>query len=312
MSVRYLLLALAVGCATSDPEVTGEVGDYEVTTQVATCPVGQWCIEVPVTADPVPRLHAVWAVSASDVFAVGDSGTILRRVNGSWSPMTSGTTSDLRGVWAASSSDVWAVGLGGTVLRFNGTAWSTIAGVTASDVDAVWGSSATDVWLAGSGTVTHWNGTSFSSTGFGGILLSISGTGPRDVWVTGENTYLHHFTGSWTTVNPGAGTSTFFAVLALSPTDVWATDFMPNKETMHLSGNKWSAQKTSGAIFNGLSALAPSDIWGAGASRVGHWNGSAWTIGQPVGTTAYLWSVAATAGHVWVVGDNGLIGHLAL
>jgi hypothetical protein len=309
--MRYLLLALAVGCATSDPEVMGEVGDNEVTTQVATCAVGQWCIEVPVSPNPVPLLHAVAAVSASDVFAVGNSGTILRRVNGSWIPQASGTTSDLRGVWAASSSDVWAAGVGGTVLHFNGTDWSTVAGV-ASNVDAIWGSSATDVWFVGSSVVNHWDGGAFSSTGFGGIMLAVSGTGPRDVWVTGENTYLHHFTGSWTTVNPGAGTSTFFAVLALSTTDVWATDFMPNKETMHLSGTKWSAQKTGGVIFNGLSALAPNDIWGAGASRVGHWNGSAWTSAQPLGTAANLWSVAATAGHVWVVGDNGLIGHLAL
>jgi hypothetical protein len=306
--VRCLLLVLAASCATSELEATDEAVDIEAVTQ-GLCPLGQWCVETPQTTIAVPLLHAVWAVSATDVFAVGDGGTILRRVNGIWTPLLSGTTSNLRGVWAASSSDVWAVGVAGTVLRFNGTAWSTIAGVTTSDVDAVWGSSATDVWLVGSGQVTHWNGTSFSATGFGGTMLSVSGTGPRDVWVTGENTFLHHFTGTWTTVNPGVGTSTFFAVLALSTTEVWASDFMPNKETVHMVGTKWTAQKTGGAIFEGLSGQTSNDVWGAGGSRVGHWNGSAWTIAQPFGTNVPLWSVATAPGAVWVVGDSGLIGY---
>lgn len=307
MIVRCLLLVLAASCATSELEATDERLPIEAVTQ-GLCPLGQWCVETQQPPIGV-LLHAVWAVSATDVFAVGDAGTILRRVDGIWTPLSSGTTSNLRGVWAASSSDVWAVGVNGTVLRFNGTAWSTIPGVTTANVDAVWGSSATDVWLAGSGLVTHWDGTSFLGTPFGGSMLSVSGTGPRDVWVAGENTYLHHFTGTWTTVNPGAGTSTFFAVLALSPTEVWASDFMPNKETMHLVGTKWSAQKTGGVTFEGLSGRASNDVWGAGESRVGHWNGSAWTITQPFGTNVSLWSVATAPGAVWVVGNSGLIGY---
>ena len=307
MIVRCLLLVLAASCATSELEATDESVDIEAVT-LSTCPLGQWCVEVPQIPSPVPLLHGVWAVSATDVFAVGDVGTILRRVNGTWIPLVSGTTSNLRGVWAASSSDVWAVGVGGTILRFNGTTWSTVAGVT-SDIDAVWGSSATDVWLAGSGQVTHWNGTSFSATGFGGSMLSVSGTGPRDVWVAGENTFLHHFTGTWTTVNPGVGTSTFFAVLAISTTEVWASDFTPNKETVHLVGTKWSTQKTGGAIFEGMSARASNDVWGAGGSWVGHWNGTAWTSAQTFGTNVSLWSVATAPGAAWVVGDSGLIGY---
>src|SRR5262249_43404735 len=151
---------------------------------------------------------------------------------------------------------------GGVLLHFDGTAWASVAGAT-SDVDAVWGSGPNDVWFAGSSTVLHWDGSAFTSTPFGGTMLSVSGTGPRDVWVTGENTNLHHFTGSgWTTVNPGAGTTSFFVVLALTTTDVWAADFMPGKETMHFTGSKtWTPKKTGGAIFEGMSALGASDIW---------------------------------------------------
>ncbi|MEO7735276.1 MAG: WD40 repeat domain-containing protein, partial [Kofleriaceae bacterium] len=133
-------------------------------------------------------LHAIWAVNANDVFAVGDGGTILRRQNGNaWTQMTSGTTANLRGLWASSSTDVWAGGVGGVILHYDGTAWSPVTGAT-SDVDAVWGSGSNDVWFCGSGTVLRRANNAFTKFSFAGTLLAVSGTGPSDVWVTGENT----------------------------------------------------------------------------------------------------------------------------
>jgi hypothetical protein len=309
---RYLLFALAIGCTTSDPNATEDPVESQTVSAITACPVGQWCQEAPpinAVTTAAPLLHGIFAISAGDVFAVGDGGTILRRINGGWTVMSSGTTADLRGVWGSSSSDVWASGVAGTILHFNGTAWSAVSGAT-SDVDAVWGSAPDDVWFAGGGTVLHWTGAGFTSFGFGGTMLAVSGTGPRDVWVTGENTNLHHFNGStWTTVNPGAGTSTLFTVLALSASDVWTTDFMSGKETMHWNGSKWVAIRTGGGIFNGMAAVTASDIWGVGGSRVGHWNGTAWTLEQPFGSNASMWSVSTTAGNLWLVGDGALIAH---
>jgi hypothetical protein len=316
--MRYLLLLVfGAGCATfelegmEDPATTGEAIAYATADAIPACPVGQWCVE-PAPVSGAPLLHAVWAISADDVFAVGDTGTILRRTNNEWVAMASGTTRNLRGVWAASASNVWAVGVSGTILRFNGTAWSSVTGIATSDIDAVWGSGPNDVWLVGGTTVQHWNGTAFSVTGFGGTLLAVSGSGPNDVWVTGENMNLRRFNGtSWSTVNPGAGTSTFFSVLALTATEVWAADFNPGKEAMRLVGGRWVAFRTGGGIFNGLTAFSTTNVWGAGGSRVGQWNGTAWTLTQPFGANASLWSISATTGHVWIAGSNGLIGHRA-
>ncbi|HEX3765224.1 MAG TPA: hypothetical protein VHW23_41290, partial [Kofleriaceae bacterium] len=112
------------------------------------------------------RLHGVWAASADDVFAVGDSGVILRRVSGTWTQMTSPTTNHLRGVWGLSSSNVWASGVAvngvGTVLHFDGTSWSLVSGPT-TDLDSVWAASATDVWFTGSTVVLRWNGSAFTT-----------------------------------------------------------------------------------------------------------------------------------------------------
>jgi hypothetical protein len=305
-----LLLVLVAGCLSNETGESERSSDLEAVAAVAipVCPTGTWCVETAPVAGTL--LHAIWAVTANDVFAVGDGGTILRRQNGNaWTQMVSGTTANLRGLWAASSTDVWAGGVGGTILHFNGTAWSAVTGAT-SDVDAVWGSSATDVWFCGSGTVLRWTGSAFTKFSFAGTLLAVSGTGPSDVWVTGENTNTHHWNGSaWTTVNPGAGTSTLLTVLAIASNDVWVADFMPTKETLHFNGSKWVAQKTSGALFNGMSALSTNDIWGAGGNHVGHWNGAAWTSEQPFGTSAAMWSVTTVPSNAWLVGSGALIAH---
>jgi len=305
--MRAVLLTLA-GCAIADPSLVGDPAQSEAVAAISACPAGQWCVETSPVAGTL--LHGVWARDASDVFAVGDSGTILRRTGDVWSVMASGTTNNLRGVWGTGSSDVWVGGVSGTILHFDGTAWSAVTGAT-SDVDSVWGSGPSDVWFAGSSTVLHWNGTALAATSLGGILLSVSGVSPSDVWVTGENTNLHHFTGTtWTTVNPGAGTSTLFTVLALSASEVWTTDFMPGNETVHLIGGKWVTLRTNNVIFNSMSALAPNDLWAAGGRSIGHWNGSAWTIEQPFSNN--LWSIATMAGNAWVVGSGALIGHRTL
>lgn len=308
--MRYLLLVLIVGCISSEPEESEQRSDLEAVAAVAipACPNGAWCVEAaPVTGT---LLHAIWAVNANDVFAVGDGGTILRRQNGNaWTAMVSGTTANLRGLWAASSTDVWAGGVGGVVLHFNGTAWSAVTGAT-SDVDAVWGSGSNDVWFCGSGVVLRRANNAFTKFSFAGTLLAVSGTGPNDVWVTGENTNTHRWNGStWTTVNPGAGTSTLLTVLAIATNDVWVADFMPTKETLHFNGSKWTAQKTSGSLFNGMSARSTSDIWGAGGNHVGHWNGTAWTTEQPFGSNASMWSVTTVPGNAWLVGSSALIAH---
>jgi hypothetical protein len=315
--VSVPVLVVVVGCAASDLDGMESYDDVAISIAaqeveaIPACPTGQWCVE----AAPVPSstlLHDVWAVSRDDVFAVGDNGTILRRINNAWTAMPSATTRNLRGVWAASGTDAWAVGVNGTVVRWNGTAWSVLSGLTSSNLDAVWGSGPDDVWMVGGGTVLRWNGTGFTTFGFGGVLLAVSGTGPSDVWVTGENTNLKHFTGSgWTSVNPGAGTSTFFSVLALSTTDVWAANFNPGKETVHMSGTRWTPQRTSSGIFQGMAAFSATDLWAVGGSRVGHWSGSSWILGQPFGTSASLWSVATAPGHAWIVGSNALIAHRA-
>lgn len=309
--MRWIAFVLLAGCLNQDPREENDQALTEWQGQVTACPAGTWCLET----SPAPSttlLHAVWAINPNDVFAVGDSGTILRRTNDVWSAMPSGTTNNLLAVWGTSSSDVWASGAMRTLLHFDGTQWSPVDGAT-TDLNAIWGSSASDVWFVGQGSVLHSSGGSPSGVmSFGGTLLSVFGTSPSDVWVTGERVGVHHFDGSaWSSPSTGLGSS-LLSVLAIAPGDVWVSAVVQGKETAHWDGARWTIV-ASRAFFNGMSAVGPSDVWGVGLNRkIGHWNGTAWTVEQPFGTSGTLWSVTTVPGHAWLVGDNNLIAHRSL
>jgi hypothetical protein len=313
--VRGLLLLLISGCTVADPLAGGGFEESEVAQRsvIELCPTGEWCIEAPPgDIAPTTMLHGVWAIDENDVFAVGDGGTILRRVNGTdWFAMASGTTSNLRSVWGSGSSDVWAGGVLGTLLHYDGTSWSQIS-APISNVDSIWGSSPTNVWFVGSTTVLRWNGSTFNTFGFGGTLLSVSGTSATDVWVTGENAYLQRYNGvSWSRVMPPGTGSTYLAVFARTFTDVWAATVMPGKETIRWNGIKWTPFRNDVRVFfKSIAGEGANDLWAAGNSHVGHWNGTSWASEEPFGDQT-LWSVTTTPGHVWVVGNNAFIAHRA-
>ena len=55
--------------------------------------------------NPLPQgndLHSVWGSSATDVFVVGDAGTVLHYDGSAWSKMNCGTSANLKGVWGTS------------------------------------------------------------------------------------------------------------------------------------------------------------------------------------------------------------------
>jgi hypothetical protein len=104
-------------------------------------------------------LFKVWGSSASDVFVVGQAGTILHYDGKTWAPMQSGADPrvTLFTVAGRAANDVYAVGGQGTsvALHYDGTSWAPIAGapldatsgLTGVSVDAATG----DLALVGFG-----------------------------------------------------------------------------------------------------------------------------------------------------------------
>lgn len=109
-------------------------------------------------------LESVWGSTKSDVWAVGDLGTIrhLTPADARWQKVASPVTQTLRSVWGSGPNDIWAVGDQGTIIHYDGV---TFKKSTAQfplgrkpNLRGVWGSSANDVWIAGDGVALHYVG----------------------------------------------------------------------------------------------------------------------------------------------------------
>jgi hypothetical protein len=103
----------------------------------------------------------VWAVSATDAWAVGQN-TIIRWNGVAWSNVPMPTSTTLWAVHMVSASAGWAVGGSGTILRWNGVSWSIVPTPTTALLLDVYMLSTTDGWATGAdGTILHWNGQSW-------------------------------------------------------------------------------------------------------------------------------------------------------
>lgn len=162
-------------------------------------------------------LRGVWGSSASNVFAVGDSGVVLRYNGTSWSRMTTGTTVQLNDVWGSGANDVYAATSTGRLLRWNGTSWSFVAGVQAPGaLWSVWGTASNNVYTVGDGGAMYrYNGSSWTRVRLPrrDVLYTVWGTGASAVYAAGAAGTLYRYNGSaWTPEKALGGSSQIHGV----------------------------------------------------------------------------------------------------
>ena len=139
-------------------------------------------------------LYAVWGSSGSDVFAVGQGGTILHYDGVAWNSMNSSTTDDLYTVWGTSDDDVFAAGQHGTILHYDGVAWSPMLRGTTYDLSSIWGISNTDVYAAGqNGAIVTYNESLWDST----YNESLLGSPFSGMWTAMANSVNRMLYGVW-------------------------------------------------------------------------------------------------------------------
>jgi len=218
--------------------------------------------------------------------------------------------SRLLGVAAVSANDVWAVGESlqetaaafggnkGLIEHWNGAAWQVIPspGQGGERLHAVAAVSASDVWAVGRVAqqnptrnrtlVLHWNGSAWQnipSPNVGDLseLLAVSAVAPNDVWAVGKSSQtdgapsqrlVMHWDGTaWTVVSDPL-----------------------------MTGN---------GVLQGVKALSSKDVWVVGVNNdaplVAHWDGAAWTEVRGLGPDNVPWAVtAAPDGAVALVGES--------
>jgi hypothetical protein len=279
---------------------------------------------VPVWTDETTgtaALNGVWGAGGA-VFAVGDSGTILRSTgNGVWTAQTSGTTQTLNGVWASPAGFFYVAGNGGVLLYSNGAGtWQPQTTSTAANLYSVWGTSDSNVYVGGaSGTVLHsppagmsqWpaqnvNGISDDWDGLwgtaDGMNVYAANNGAGAVFYTTGN-------GSWTFQATG-GSSNSSSVTGFGNTIYLAVTPVGTVLTATVGGSWSPLNAMVSKQLWGVFAVAAGDVWAVGdAGTITHLSGGSWTQ-QTISSTANLSRVWSDGNQVYVVGAAGTILHL--
>ena len=264
------------------------------------------------------RLHALAALSGTNIWAVGEQTTstsrqsLIEHWNGtSWSvvPSPSGEPagSVLLAVAAVSASNVWAVGhttggAGTLIEHWNGTAWSVVSSPA------------------------------LSGTGFG-YLTGVAGISARNVWAVGRDQrhpvpVIEHWNGTaWTQVSqPVSGyDSALNSVSAVSGTDIWAVGEQNLNQTVteHWNGKSWTLVPSPSITANNaqdtlssVRALGTGDVWAVGSTLQSfttdqtlaeRWDGTQWQIVPSTNPAPGSNSLNAVAGSaagqpLWAVG----------
>jgi photosystem II stability/assembly factor-like uncharacterized protein len=254
------------------------------------------------------------ASTATEVWAVGDAGAMLRYDGSPWTPQSSGRNAPLRAVSAADASNVWAAGASGTLLRYSADtrAWSpvTLPGQPPPTMYGVAAVSASEAYAVGSGgALFKWNGTSWGalSSGTGSDLYAVCAPAPGRAIVVGSSGLVLRVQGSTVTASSGGTASPLRALWCPSASEQWAagdsgivvrdtgTGFAP-----------FASQPGTTATIGGIWGTSATSFWLAAGPDLYQYTGGGYTRHTP-GVTGLRSVWGGRADDVYAVGDKGTI-----
>lgn len=157
-------------------------------------------------------LRRVYVEANGDAWAVGDNGTIVRRVSNVWQLVSAPSGVDLRDVHGY-DGDVWIVGNRGTIFRWTGSALVKMDTDSSVNFQGVWVAENTgNVYIVGNnGTAIMWDPTvepdpedtdnpepgAFRElpTGSTSNLYAIYGSDELNIWAVGNRGAVYRYTG---------------------------------------------------------------------------------------------------------------------
>ena len=268
------------------------------------------------------RARKTFALSSSDVWAVGYYGTALHYDGNEWRHVDTGTKGHLLTVLALSHDDVWAGGELG-LIHWDGQAFASVSGAPTEWVNALWANGPNDIWVSSQGgaAIEHYRG---PSAGFAeapvnapsGVAWDLLGFGADDVWAIGDSGYFYrHQSGTWTSP-AGNSAFAFYSVWGTSSSDLWlgSTD----GRLVHWDGAKlkstlladpWWAHRVRGSGASDIWAVLSQSPASGVISRLGHFDGKSWTVLDPGGGADFDTVTAIAPDDAWVVGHRGVMKH---
>lgn len=209
--------------------------------------------------------YDVYGSGASNVWAVGEDGLIMRYDGSGWSAQRFDGTSvapealaaptvparriALRALWGIPALNFTvAVGDSGTVLYHDGTQWNNASLEMDATVTDVWGTDLNNFYATTSdGRLLRWNGWYLSYVAgvqAPGALHTVWGTSSSNLYVAGDGGVLYRFNGSaWSRIRlPTRGT--MYAVWGTSASNMFVGG--EHGALYRFNGTAWIAEKSAG------------------------------------------------------------------
>jgi hypothetical protein len=267
------------------------------------------------------RLLGVWGTAANNVYAVGDSGTVIHWDGTHWTAQPvppSEAATILEGVGGSSANDLWIVGDTGTILRSTGDGkWSSAPSPVSTELTSLWVAPTGDGWATGyNGTLLRLQGAQWKDVSIQGItddLISVSGT-TTDVYAVGKSALvLHRSIAQMVWMKEMIDDqSDLFGVWSggLSAVAVGADGKIVDTAT---GGTLWNVPDSPvKGQFVGLFGVwggSAGDVYAVGDNGlILHFDGQTWQK-QDSGTMAQLRAVWGSGGEVFAVGVGGVVLH---
>ncbi len=270
-------------------------------------------------------LYGVFALSDTQVLAVGAGGTIFSNVTGS-SPAVpdTGGLPNIMALAGTGPTDLWASQQHG-ILHFDGDAWTPSILLSGQIVSALWATGPNDVWASASGTLYRYsqeqNGQepkwSLWKDGPSMRVNALWGSGPNDVWAVGEGGKASHWTGSsWSLpMDTGAGAN-LTAISGSAPNYVWAVGGGNSMIVVAMYDGKWQDAKPNLIPHDPSPAnsvwVQGKNVYVGGYSVIGRYDGTAWRMPWKeamvvqAATVYCLWGSAPD--DIWIGGASYGIG----
>lgn len=272
-----------------------------------------WCWERP--SHFGANLKSIWGSSWSDVWVVGEGGTLLHFDGSEWKRWPAITPERLESVHGSGPDDVWAVGQR-VILHFDGDAWSLVSGApqTKGWLHSVRAIAKNDVWFGGDYFARlHWNGSTWSLTEETTVqaIYAMIGFAPNDVWAVGE--FISHWDGSTWTWSGGDfnGYPTCRDAWGTAADDIYLACSDYGGGLQHWNGTTWARVKFPTGVSPVPHIVAGSstdDLWVLSSDwHSAHWDGMAWTRTTNVEDDSFLHAWFAPDGRGFLIGDGGRI-----
>jgi hypothetical protein len=264
-------------------------------------------------------LRALDMIDASNGWAVGNEGLIMRWNGIAWSIVSSPTTANLLAVSMISPNDGWAVG-SGVILRWNGSNWVSVTSpvnTTLFGLDMV---SDADGWAAGvGGAIARWNGTNWQTaqspiTQTAVSIRSLDMISSTSGWAVGgainsnpgTRSILRWDGNAWNVFS----STTAFRLLAISfsSADVGIAVGSGGGAIMWNGTNWIESNLPNQNQVNGVKSTSPTAAWAVNiAGEIFRWNGTSWVNeNSPVSQALNgIDMLSETEG--WAVGDNAIL-----